>query len=461
MKHDFGIGWLFWCVITFPFFIHTAQTKSVKEDTFWKSIYENNHVLDIKISVTRKGWEEMQPIRQERRFGQPGFRPETTFNYVKAEIVVDGTLFSSAGLRFKGNSSYQSSERGFKRPFKIDTNRFIKGQKLYGRTKINLSNAFLDASYMKEKLGYELYQAAGLPTPGVGWANVTLTIGGQENMNLGIYVLIEQVDDSFIKRHLGRNSKGSLLMKPELDADWKYPGDDIDSYEPFEIKEGEENVDQINRFGQFLKAIDSTPSHGFYAVMNGFMDLKQLAGYLAATSILSNIDSYIGMPHNYYLLLDKQDDKIHLLPWDVNEVFGTFTMGRPPEVLADWDIDRPWVSRLRLLEKLFQTDDFTELYHQSLKELLASTFTEEKLNARIASFEKAILPFIEETDSIRDIIAFDMAIDGDRSGYNLAEGRPQFAIKPFIRKRIESIQEQLEGTRPGSIISARGRKPGF
>ena len=40
-----------------------------------------------------------------------------------------------------------------KQPFKIDTNRFIKGQKLHGRTKLILSNAFLDSAFMKEKLG--------------------------------------------------------------------------------------------------------------------------------------------------------------------------------------------------------------------------------------------------------------------------------------------------------------------
>ena len=40
-----------------------------------------------------------------------------------------------------------------KHPFKIDTNRFIKGQKLHGRTKLILSNAFLDSAFMREKLG--------------------------------------------------------------------------------------------------------------------------------------------------------------------------------------------------------------------------------------------------------------------------------------------------------------------
>ena len=461
MKHLLQICTIILAVLGNSFTSPSAWASSTEDDAFWAGVFNSHHVLDIELSVTRKGWQDMQPVRREATFEQPTIKQGNSYSYVRADIKVDGKSFKEAGLRFKGNSSYQSSSRGFKRPFKIDTNRFVKGQKLHGRTKLNLSNAFLDASYTKEKLGYEIYQAAGLPTPGVGWANVWLSIEGQEKMNLGLYVLIEQVDNAFIERHFGPASKDSLLMKPELDADWEYPGNELLDYERFEIKEGKKNRDQIRRFGEFLKAMDSTSAQTYYEVMDSFMDLKQLAGYLAATSILSNIDSYIGMPHNYYLLMDRQDGKIHLLPWDLNEVFGTFTMGQSPEKLADWDIDRPWVNKLRLLEKLFETNEFVGLYHQSLKNLLASTFTETHINERIASFEKAILPKIEQTGSVRDIIAFDMAIDGDRDGYNMAEGRPQLAIKPFIKRRIQSIKDQFAGKRPGSTFESRRRGFGF
>ena len=461
MKQAVQIYYLLLIASGLGFFTTYSGASPVSDEAFWKSVFEDNQVLDIEISITDQNWQTMQPSQPDRSFGQGGMKSGNHYEYVQADIKVNGTIFSKAGLRFKGNSSYKSSSRGYKRPFKIDTNRFVKGQKLHGRTKLNLSNAFLDASYMKEKLGYEVYRAAGLPTPGVGWANVSLSIDGQDKMNLGIYVLIEQVDDSFVKRHFGKASKGSLLMKPEVSTDWVYPGDTSKDYEGFEIKQGEANKEQIKRFGKFLKSIVSSPNHTFFEDMNAFMDLEHLAAYLAATSILSNIDSYIGMPHNYYLLMDKQDNKIHLLPWDVNEAFGTFTLGQTPEVLADWDIDRPWVSQISLLEKLFKTKAFVELYRRSLKTLIQSTFTEAHLNARMATFEKAILPYIEKTDSVRDIVAFDMAIDGNASGYNMSEGRTQLAIKPFIRKRIQSIKDQLDGKSSGSAFSSQRRGFGF
>ena len=150
---------------------------------FWNSVYAENHVLDVQISITREAWDAMQPQRRERRPGEDGPRVDfgNQFPYAKTKVVIDGLSLPDTGMRFKGNSSYRFASRGLKRPFKIDTNRFVKGQKLHGRTKLNFSNAFLDSAFMKEKLGYELYRAAGLATPGVGWANVTLTIEGLED----------------------------------------------------------------------------------------------------------------------------------------------------------------------------------------------------------------------------------------------------------------------------------------
>ncbi|MEM7385971.1 MAG: CotH kinase family protein, partial [Verrucomicrobiota bacterium] len=425
---------------------------------FWKSVYEDHHVLQIDIVLTGEAWEAMQP---KQAAGGRGRRPENEYTYVKADLMIDGEPFKDAGLRFKGNSSYRFSARSLKRPLKIDTNRFVKGQKLHGRTKLNLSNAYLDPSFMKEKLAYELYGAAGLPTPGTGWAAITLTVEGvTEKKHLGVYVVIEQVDRKFLARHFGKTNQDSLLMKPEISQDWSYPGDAPEDYEAFEIKEGEENKDQIRRFGSLLKLIHEGSDEDFAKEIGDRMDLNQLAGYLAATSLLSSIDSYIGMPHNYYLFMDKKADCLRLLPWDVNEAFGTFTMGSSPETLVDWDIDQPWVSKIRLLERLFATESFPVVYKDALSNLMKGPFTEEKLAVRMAAFEKAIAEHVENGEVGEGVAGLRMGIEGDADGYNTAVERKIYAIKPFIRKRIASIKAQLAGKREGEKFEMRGRRGG-
>ena len=457
------LAWL--CAASFTSLGLAAEKSSdnKKADAaFWNSVYAENHVLDVQISITREAWDAMQPQRRERRPGEDGPRVDfgNQFPYAKTKVVIDGLSLPDTGMRFKGNSSYRFASRGLKRPFKIDTNRFTKGQKLHGRTKLNFSNAFLDSAFMKEKLGYELYHAAGMPTPGVGWADVTLTIEGlAKKKPLGIYVIIEQVDDRYIGQNLGKASKGSLLMKPESMDDWRYLGEEPKAYERYNIKLGEKNVDQIRRFAKLLKLVEQGSDDEFAREIGKRMNLEQFAGYLAATSILVNIDSYIGMPHNYYLLMDKADGRLRMLPWDLNETFGTFTMGRSPEMLAKWDIDRPWISKRRLSERLFETESFRKRYRTAVAKLMKEHFTEEKLFERIDTFEKAITPHIKKDEIGKGFSGMKMGINGDSNGVNKAVDRRVFAIKPFILQRIISVNDQLTGKTEGEKIQGRRKRP--
>ena len=433
----------------------TIPTFADDNDAFWKSVYEDNHVLQIEMKVSRESWDSMQPQRGKNARENERLDFANEFNYAKVEITIDGQPFPDAGLRFKGNSSYRFSRGSLKKPFKIDTNRFVKGQKLHGRTKLNLSNAFLDSAFMKEKLAYELYRAAGLPSPQTGWANVVLSVEGiAEKKPLGIYVVIEQMDERYLKENLKGDPQQSILAKPESLDDWEYLGKNPDAYQRYNLKIGKTNTPTIQRFMETMRLIQTASDREFAEKIQDYVDLENFAGYLAATSLLANIDSYIGMPHNYYLLLNDPQDKLKLLPWDVNEAFGTFTLGRPAEQLANWDIDRPWIARRRLLERLFETEQFPKLYRIALIELMEKAFTEKLIFARIEEFKNALSPVIQNLGN-KALDSFEMGIEGDDRGRNLSVERPTLAIKPFVKQRIRSVEAQLKGTEKGVSLSRR------
>ena len=424
-------------------------------EIFWNSVYKDNHVLQIEIAISRESWDEMQPQRGENARGNNRFDFANEFNYAKAKITIDGKLFLDAGLRFKGNSSYRSSRNSLKKPFKIDTNRFIKGQKLHGRTKLNLSNAFLDPAYMKEKLAYGLYQAAGLPTPQTGWANVVLSVEGiADKEPLGVYVVIEQLDERHLEQNLKGNPRQSILTKPESLDDWKYLGEDLDAYQQYNIKIGKTNTQTIQRFMEIMRLIEKASDQEFADKIHDYVDLENIAGYLAATSLLANIDSYIGMPHNYYLYLKDPQDKLKLLPWDVNEAFGTFTLFGPSEQLVKWEINRPWIARRKLLERLFETEQFPKLYRIALIDLMEKAFTEKQIFSQINQYKNALIPVIQKLGN-NTLESFEMGIEGDARGRNLAVGRRTLAIKPFVKQRIKSVEAQLEGAEKGTSLSPR------
>ena len=82
------LAWL--CAASFISLGQAAEKSSdnKKADAaFWNSVYAENHVLDIQISIMREAWEAMQPKRPERRQeGGPRVDFGNEFSYAKADI---------------------------------------------------------------------------------------------------------------------------------------------------------------------------------------------------------------------------------------------------------------------------------------------------------------------------------------------------------------------------------------
>jgi spore coat protein CotH len=166
----------------------------------------------------------------------------------------------------------------------------------------------------------------------------------------------------------------------------------------------------------------------------------------------------VASPHNYYLMLDKADGKMRILPWDLNESFAANTQGGSLEQLVDWDIDRPWTEDRQLLERLFKTEDFPAMYRTALTNL-TKEFTEDKLFPQIEEYRKAIAPHVGKYKAGAGTKGLEAGIDGDQKGINRSVDRQVLAIKPFIQRRQESIAAQLAGERQGQTISGRrGRR---
>ncbi len=432
---------------------------------FWEHIYDDNRPLSFHFIFSEESWNEMngnsskrsQTNRPERR--PPGRRAPQKFEYVEADMEVSGRRYEKIGIRYKGNSSFRSSRDSPRKPFKIDTNRYQKGLKLFGETKLNFSNAFLDPAYMKEKLGYEVYRSAGLPAPGVGWAEVTYSVEGlYRKKRLGLYVIIEQVDSNYIEKWFGKDSADSLLMKPESREDWRYLGTDPKAYDAFGFKYGKKQIGLIQKFAETLKMIESSTDEVFQKEMGTYIDVENFAAYFAATALLVNLDSYVGMPHNYYLLLDKRDGLLKILPWDVNESFGTFTLNQDPARLIRWDIQRPWIAQRKLAERLFATESFRTLYLQQLRNLLDNGFQEKRLINRIRVLRKNIEPLLTHDPYGFGLEGVEAGIRGDQNGLVPVVERRIPAIEPFIRKRTESVKNQLAGKEAGERIQPRWRR---
>ena len=109
--------------------------------------------------------------------------------------------FDSVAIRYKGNSTfYIPNSFGIpKLPWNIDINEYVSGQKLMGAKKLKLANTMFDPTFVKEILGYSIYQKY-LPAPEANFMRVEV-----QGDYMGLYINTETVDKLFLKKHFNEN----------------------------------------------------------------------------------------------------------------------------------------------------------------------------------------------------------------------------------------------------------------
>lgn len=387
----------------------------------------------------------------------PGFRPGSfgfEFEYVSADVEFDGELLKDVGLRFKGNGTYAMSQGSRKRPLKLDFNRFVDKQKFHGLQQLNLHNNVMDPTHVRQALSYPVFQAAGVPSSRTAFAEVSLTIDGEcDHELLGIYTLVEEVDKAFLQRHF-QTEKG-MLLKPEGTQGIEYKGEEWADYVWFEAKTKTKPHEE-QRLIDLARLIHQADDEQFRREIGTLLDTDEFASFLAANSLLSNLDSFLSNVHNYYVYLPPQTNKFVFLPWDLDLSMGAFFFGGTAEQLQDLSISHPHMGQNKLIERMLAWNEFDAAYRKRLRELMESCFGSEGSTTKSLPEVRAALKEALERDK-RRAEAEQSRRPAGGFGFPPGGGNP-FANQPplevFLTKRQESINSQLAG-------KSKGRAPGM
>ncbi len=392
----------------------------------------------------------------------PGFRPGSfgyEFDYVKADIELDGEVVKEVGLRFKGNGTYMLSGASRKRPFKVDFNRYVGDQRFHGMQQLNLHNNVMDPTHVRQSLSYPVFQAAGVPSPRTAFAEVTLTIDGElERESLGLYTLVEEVDKAFLRHHF-QTDKG-MLLKPEGTQGLEYKGEDWADYAWFEAK-SKPKKGESRRLIEALRLIHKADDEKFRREIGEYLDLDEFAGFLAANALLANMDSFLTHVHNYYVYLSPATNKFVLLPWDMDLSMGAFFMAGSAEQLQELSITHPHMGNNKLIDRLLAWNDFLKTYRNQLRKLTETCFGDEGLTTKSLPVVQAALKEPIARDAKR--AAAEQAARGPGGfgpgRFGPGGGGPGMfgsatSLETFLVKRRESVLAQLAGT-------SKGRAPGM
>lgn len=320
--------------------------------------------------------------------------------WVPATIEFAGKTWSHVGVRYKGNSSLRSawSSGTLKMPLKLDFDEFeddypeIKNQRFYGFKQLSLANGFGDPTYMREMVAYDLLEEAGLAAAETAYYEVLLDYG-EGPTSLGLYTVIEVIDDTVIERCFGDDSgsiyeaegpaaslaQGTLQQIPSSfqkenneDSDWS----DIEAL--YNVLHSEERT---------------TDAAAWRAKLESVFDVDGFLEWLAISSMIQHWDTYGQMPHNYYLYNDPATGRLVWISWDHNLVLGA-QMGGGTSRGRSASLDKKDVSaNWPLIRYLLDDPTYYDAYANHLKEARSSVFDPDRLAAKYEQLADLIAPY--------------------------------------------------------------------
>ncbi|NRA95307.1 MAG: CotH kinase family protein [Planctomycetes bacterium] len=261
----------------------------------------------------------------ELTFSQSDWWQQLTANYasetyLQADMTVEGTSYPGVGVRFKGNSSYNSVGNSDKKPFNIDVDAFNPGQELLGYKKLILNNGYKDPTFCREVLSYHVMRSY-LPAPKANW--LKLVINGQ---NWGIYVNIQHMGGDFMGEWFEDDDGNRYKANPGSGSALTWQGSSPGPYQgPYELKSDPSPTswtDLIN----LCDVLNNTPTNQLVSALDPIFSIERALWMVATTNVLCQGDAYFGTGHNYYVFHDDHHDRMHTLPWDLNSSFGAFSV---------------------------------------------------------------------------------------------------------------------------------------
>ncbi len=311
-----------------------------------QNLYDINTVQEIRINFYQTNWDytldSLKDVDEEAYLLVPS-------------IEINGVVFDSVGVKYKGNSSYD--EDFLKNPLNIELDYIRKNQNYQGINDIKLSNGYSDPTMVREVLGYDIlrqYMAAPLANHAKVWMN---------GEYWGVYVNVESINKRFVRNHFHTDGNNPFFKCNP--ADFPGPGsggnfpdlvytsaDSAFYYDKYELRSN-------SGWHELLALMDTLANHP--GSIHEILDVDRALWMLAFNNVTVNLDSYTGAyAQNYYLYWDKNDRWLPVM-WDLNMGFGAFPLidGGPI----------PTIAQLKVLSPLLQSDNF---YRPLIKQLLAN-----------------------------------------------------------------------------------------
>ena len=275
---------------------------------------------------------------------------------VPADLIVDGKVYQSVGVRFRGSSSYFTVQNE-KKSFNIAVDYRDDRQRLYGYKTLNLLNGHSDPSFLREIL-YSRIATNYIPAPQANL--VKLVINGE---SWGIYVNNQQFNKDFLDEWFGTRAGVRWKVPPGRSSGLVYNGDQPSAYQQaYQLKtRADEAPNAWQDLIRLCEALEITPDDQLESELSSILNIDRALWFLALDNVFIDNDGYFSRASDYAFYQDP-NGRFHLLPHDSNETFRFAGGGGPNSwqtdgqmlspVASENDTMRPVVRRLLAIPHL-------------------------------------------------------------------------------------------------------------
>ncbi len=263
-------------------------------------LYDPATLATFELTIPEACREALQAEPTEYCEGTVTYRPPTG----------PALTFPRVGIRLKGRATMQPLTE--KPSFKIKLDEYLDGPRLFGTRRITLNNMVQDPSMTHEVLGYRYYRAVGVPAPLCNYARVVV-----DGEPYGLYANLETVDDEFAERRFDP-APGNLY---DTSNDVYFVDFLPEWLGSFELETNRDAPDTSDL--EALIAAASAPAESFYAEVGALLDWDEVLTLGAAQAVVADWDGYFGAANNYELYHELARDRFLLIPWGIDQTFGT------------------------------------------------------------------------------------------------------------------------------------------
>ena len=383
-------------------------------------------------------------------FPQSNYWTLLTNNYqsktdLPAKMTVDGAVYDSVGVRFKGQTSYQMTQNSQKKSFNITVDLVHPDQQLLDNKTLNLNNSFQDPSFLREVF-YQKQIRRHIPAAKSNF--VQLYINGQ---NWGLYPNVQQINKDYLKEWFFSNDGinwradrpdgqvGGGPGGPGGGGNWgdgtaalNYLGADTASYKTYYTLKSSDIDHPWDYLVATCNALNNTPVANLPSVLPQYIDIDRTLWHLASEIAFSDDDSYVYKGKmDYYVYYEPETGRMTPLEYDGNSAMET-NFANWSAFYNETKVNYP------LLNKVLAVPAWRQRYLAHLRTIIQEELDPATCNAMLDHFKTMIDPLVQADP---------------KKLYTYSQFTSEVtALKTFISTRRNNLLNNAEVKLPAPVI---------